>query len=343
MRLIRLGLATTALAVLAGVATVAQVSGTAGIAMASAAQKFLDSLTPEQKAKAQMPFDARDRLEWYFVPRQDRDKKPTRKGLRVEEMTAPQREAALALLRAGTSPGGYDKAVTIMSLESILNELEKGGATVRNPGWYFVSIYGTPGATGQWSWRVEGHHLSINYLVEDGKVKSATPAFFGANPATVMAGSRKGLRAIPDCDDLARELFLSLDDGQRQLAKQEKQFPEIDNHEAAKVGTPVGVPAARLNGQQRATLSKLIHAYTSRLPEDVARVEMDRLTSAGLDKVHFAYAGGTEPGQPHTYRLQGPTFVAEFLNVQADSARNPANHIHSAWRHLPKDFGLGAE
>jgi hypothetical protein len=343
MKLHRLGLAALALALLAGLAHVVQVAGPAGVGMADAAQKFLAGLTPELRAKAQFPFDSPERLKWAFVPLQDAEKRPTRKGVRMEEMTAPQREAALALLRSGTSRSGYNQAVTIMSLENILSELEKGGRIVRTPGWYFVSVFGTPSLTGKWAWRIEGHHLSINCLVEDGKVASATPTFFGANPATVLAGPRKGLRAIPDVDDLACELFKSLDDGQRQLALQSEPHREIDANSAVKVGEPRGIPAAKLTDKQRETLMKLIRAYTDRLPGDVAQLELDRMAKAGLDKVSYAFAGGIEPGQKHTYRLYGPTFVAEFVNVQDDSAKNPANHIHSAWRHLPKDFGLASE
>jgi hypothetical protein len=343
MKLIRLGLASLALALLTGIAHVAQVAGPAGARMADAAQKFLDSLTPDQKAKVLFQLDSPERLRWAFVPLQDAEKRPTRKGLRMEEMTAPQREAVLALVRAGTSPSGYNQAVTIMSLEDILAELEKGGRIVRTPGWYFVSVFGTPALSGKWGWRIEGHHLSLNFLVEDGKVASATPTFFGANPATVMAGPRQGLRATPDVDDLARDLFKSLDDAQRQLARQPEQHHEIEANTATKVGEPKGVPAAKLSEKQRETLRKLIHAYTDRLPGDVAQVEQDRIRQAGMDKVFFAFAGGTEQGQPHTYRLHGPTFIAEFLNVQSDSAKNPANHIHSVWRHLPKDFGLGPD
>ena len=114
---------------------------------------------------------------------------------------------ALALLQSGTSAAGYKAATTIMSLEAILKELEKESGPVRNPGWYFVSVFGTPATTGKWGWRIEGHHLSLNFLVDNGQVVSATPCFFGANPATVMHGSRKGTRAIPEVDDLARELF----------------------------------------------------------------------------------------------------------------------------------------
>ncbi|HEX4590649.1 MAG TPA: DUF3500 domain-containing protein [Gemmataceae bacterium] len=346
MKSARILLAPAAFGLLVGVATIAQVNSPAGVRMTEAAGKFLDGLTAEQKEKAAFAFDSPERLRWNFVPLQDNQRRPTRKGLRFEEMTAPQREAALALLRAGTSDRGYQQATTIMSLESILHDLEKGGRTVRDPWWYFVTVFGTPAKSGKWGWRIEGHHLSLNYVVEDGKVAAATPAFFGANPAAVRDGPRKGLRAIPEVDDLARELFLSLDDSQRQLAQQpaemlpRKMFPEVDANTATKVGEPQGVPAAKMTEPQKTTLDKLIHAYIERLPGDVAQSELGRMRDAGIDKVHFAFAGGTETGQPHTYRLHGPTFVAEFLNVQEDSAKNPANHIHSAWRHLPKDFGL---
>jgi hypothetical protein len=340
MKLVRMGLAVIAVAVVAGVAYVGQFADTAGAGMAVAAQKFLGTLSPELRAKTQMPFDSPERTTWFFVPRQDRQRQPTRVGLRLEQMNAAQKEAALALVRAGTSPGGYTAAVTIMSLEAILHEQEKGGTNVRNPEWYFFSIFGNPGQSGKWGWRVEGHHLSLNYLVEDGRVKSATPAFFGANPATVLGGPRKGVRAIPAVDDLAVELFRSLDDSQRPTALQPQHLPEIENNTAAKMGPPRGIAASKLNDRQRDTLLRLIRAYITKLPEEVARSEMERITKAGLENVYFAFAGDPEQGKERTYRLQGPTFVAEFLNRQRDGAGNPANHIHSAWRHLPRDFGL---
>src|SRR5262249_32433846 len=151
---------------------------------------------------------------WHFIPLQDQEKKSTRKGLPLAEMNADQRKAALDLLKAGTSPGGDKKATTIMSLEAILKELEKGGAMVRNPDWYFFSIFGKPSNSGRWGWRVEGHHLALNFVVDGGKVVSSTPAFFGANPAKVKGGPRDGLRTLPEAEDLARDLFNSLDGDQ---------------------------------------------------------------------------------------------------------------------------------
>ena len=109
------------------------------------------------------------------------------------------------------------------------------------------------------------------------------------------------------------------------------------------VGEPKGLPAAKMTEKQRDLLQKLLQSYADRMPADVAAVEMSRVKEAGLEKVHFAYQGGLAQGEAHTYRVQGPTFVVEFLNVQADSAKNPANHIHSAWRSLKNDFGLAAK
>jgi hypothetical protein len=228
-----------------------------------------------------------------------------------------------------------------MSLESILRGLEKGGRLVRNPEWYFFTIFGTPSKTGKWGWRVEGHHLSLNFTIDGGKVLAATPAFFGANPATVMQGPRKGTRTLPEADDLAKKLFETLDEDQKKIAYQKERFPEIDaRNRSPKLGEAKGLPAARMTEKQRGLLLRLLQAYASRMPDDVAEAEMSEVHKAGLEQIYFAYNGGLESGKPHTYRVQGPTFVIEFLNVQEDSAKNPANHIHSVWRNTKGDFGL---
>jgi hypothetical protein len=341
MKLYRLLLAVLLAAGLVGVAYVGQTPEPAGARMAAAAQHFLDSLKDDQRARASFAFDSPERLAWHFVPLQDMDKKPTRKGLRLEEMSEEQKKAALDLLRAGTSDSGYTKATTIMSLENILRELEKGSGPVRNPGWYFFTVFGKPSKAGKWGWRVEGHHLSLNFTIDQGAVVSATPAFFGANPATVMDGERKGLRTLPQADDLARDLFKSLDQEQRNVALQKQQFGEPAALKATpNVGEPKGLPGSKMNDKQRSLLDQLIVAYAHRLPPDIADAQLKEARDGGMDQVHFAYAGGAEPGEPHSYRVQGPAFVIEFLNVQKDSAGNSANHIHSVWRSMKGDFGL---
>jgi hypothetical protein len=331
-------------AALAGVAYVSQAPTSVGEKMTVAADKFLASLNADQKKKATFDFDSKERTNFHFVPLQDREKRPTRKGLPLQDMTAEQKALARELVRAGTSDSGYKKAITIMSLEAILRDLEKNGAMVRNPEWYFFTVFGTPSKAGKWGWRVEGHHLSLNFTVDRGKVLAATPAFFGANPADVKAGPRKGLRTLPEAEDLAKELFASLDEEQKKVAFHEKPFPEIEQavpKPTKGYGQPQGLAAGKMKPSQQETLKKLIEGYAGRMPPEVAVRQLSDIKEAGLHKVHFAFNQADDKrGKPYTYRVQGPTFVIEFLNVQADSAGNPANHIHSCWRNIQGDFGL---
>ena len=347
MTRVRFAALAVTVAVVTAVALVGQAEPkTSGGKMQFAAGKFLAALSPELKKKAAFAFDDAHRTKWYFTPQQDKEKKFTRKGVRLEEMTAEQKTAAMALLKTGLSAKGYEQAATILSLEGLLAELEgPKSAMTRNTGWYFVSVFGEPGATGKWGWRFEGHHLSVNYTLDKGEVVTATPLLFGANPADVKAGEKKGLRALPDIEDHARALIKSLNEEQDKAAKQPtpKNYNELEIKEGqpkADVGAPVGVTADKLTAAQRETLAKLLAAYTNRMPEDIAEAEQKRAKATPPGKFYFAYTGSPEPGKPYSYRVYAPEFVVEFLNVQADSAKNPANHIHSAWRRLPVDFGI---
>jgi hypothetical protein len=356
MKSFKLTLALVALAVVVGIAYVAQQADSSGPGMVAAAQGFIANLTADQKKQAIFDYDNEERFSWEFVPLQDpKTRKYTRKGLPLEEMTPDQKKAALDLVKAGTSNTGYVTATTIMSLESILREQEGAkSAMVRNPGWYFFTIFGTPSKTGKWGWRVEGHHLSINFTMQGAQVIASTPCFFGANPAQVKGGPNKGKRILPEAEDFARDLFKSLDEDQKKLAYQSKPFGEPGENPKVKggkqaykprtkaphVGDAVGLAAAKMTKPQKETLMKLIKSYTDRMPGDVAALELKQVSDGGLDNIHFAFTGSPDPGKGYTYRVQGPTFVLEFLNVQNDSAGNPANHIHSCWRRIKGDFGL---
>lgn len=340
-KLLRLILSVATLAILAGAAYVAQENEPAAVRMAGAADRFVALLTPEQKSVACFPFDHDERVSWHFVPLQDKDRQPTRKGLRLELMNAEQKGAALDLLRASLSPGGFEKATAIMNLEPILRELEVKGAMVRHPEWYFFTIFGTPSKTGKWGFRAEGHHLSLNLTMDEGRIVAATPTVFGANPAIIQQGPRQGAKTLTEVDDLAKDLVRSLDDEQKKLAIQAKHFPEIEGRTSKpKDSAPVGLPMSRMSDDQKNQLVKLLASYSNRLPTEVAERDMRVVKAAPADKVYFAFTGELDQGKPRTYRVQGPTFLVEFINVQADSAKNPANHIHSGWRTLGGDFGL---
>ncbi len=307
-----------------------------------AANSLLDSLTAEQKAKAVFAFEDKERLNWHYIPLEDKGTgKSTRKGLPIESMDAKQKAATMELLKAGTSATGYTKGSNIIDFEILLGEQEKGTSWTRNPGWYFVSIFGTPGEKGRWGWRIEGHHLALNYTFDGGKVVSASPMFFGTNPATVKDGPKKGYRNLAAEEDLARELFDSLDGEQKKVAMQSKHYPQIEGQNPVmKIGDPVGLAASKMTKSQQDVLMKLIQTYTERMPADVAKVELAGVKDGGVEKIVFGYSGGNKVGQPHTYRVQGPTFLIDFNCEQEDSLKNPGNHIHSVFRNLRKDFAL---
>ena len=303
----------------------------AGDEMAAAANTFLDSLTPEQRAKAVFELKSDERQNWFFIPK-------LRAGLTIKSMTPAQRAAAHALLRSGLSAQGYAKATNIMSLEPILKELEgTKGAMVRDWELYYFSIFGKPEAAGTWGWRVEGHHLSQNFTIVKGELFSGTPSFLGTNPGEVRQGPRKGLRVLAEDEDLGRALIKSLNEEQRKTAVFEATAPkEVITANQRKV-LPLeitGLAAAKLTPAQTAGLQTLVKAYVNRLRGELAGDDLKKMEKAGWDKVYFAWAGGLEKGEPHYYRVQGPTFLIEYDNTQ-----NDANHVHAVWRDFNNDFG----
>jgi hypothetical protein len=314
--------------------------------MASAATSFLASLTPDQRQSASFSFDSDERMHWHFIPTE----MFPRNGLTIGQMNESQRKLAHELLKAGLSQRGYLTATSIMELEKVLGALEAaaperattpqgrtGPVLVRNPERYFFSIFGTPSAHDTWGWRVEGHHVSLNFSVVGGTLVAGSPSFFGSNPAEVREGPKKGLRILGPEEDAARALLKSLDAAQRQKAIIDAAAPG-DMLTMANVNisplSPTGIMADGLKPDQRDLLMKLIDVYTGYMAPDIAADRQTRLKKAGVEKIAFAWAGETEPGKKHYYRIQGPSFLVEYDNTQ-----NDANHIHSVWRDFNGDFG----
>jgi hypothetical protein len=306
--------------------------------MANAANAFLAGLTPEQRQQAALPFEGEERLRWNFIP----NEMFPRKGLMVKAMTDAQRTQAHALLKTGLSQRGYLTATSIMELENVLRAIEaptgdNGRRFARDPLEYYFTVFGTPGPKGAWGWRLDGHHMSLHFTVQDGKAVASSPTFFGTNPARVLDGPKKDLRVLAAEEDAGRALVLALTDAQRTTAMIPGPTPgEIvtGNKPDADPQTAAGVTAATMTPPQRELLMKLIDVYTSYMADDLAAERQAKLKAAGIDKIAFGWSGETTPGQKHYYRVQGPTFLIEFDDVQ-----NNGNHIHTVWRDFHGDFG----
>ncbi len=318
----------------------------AGGAMVQAATAWLATLAPEQKARVLKPYEDAGRTGWHFIPKFER------KGLPLREMVPSQQQGALDLLRAAVSQAGFDKSNSIMQLDEMLRLQEANNAkNIRDSLRYFFTIFGTPAATGTWGLSIEGHHLSLNFVVRDGQVVDSTPQFFGANPAEVrtrFAGlPEPGFRVLGAEEQTAFDLVRSLAADQQAKAIIAPESPK-DIRAAGEPQSPKepakGIPFGELKPEQQALLRKLIDTYCAAMADEVSKERLMLIEKAdgGWNAIHFAWAGATEPGIGHFYLVEGPTFAIEFCNVQPDAEGNVANHIHCVWRDRSGDFDLPA-
>ena len=306
--------------------------------MVLAAQRLLADLDEEQRSQAVFDLDADERFDWHFIPKRDR------KGLPLKAMQSAQVHLTHVLLNESLSRIGYSKAATIMSLEAVLREIEgrRGSSPfleLRDPMLYFVSFFGEPRPEESWAWSIEGHHVSLNFTVVDGVVASS-PTFLGANPHEVLEGPRKGLRVLGREEDLGRAMLASLNEEQRQMAVLASQAPRdiftSADREVEFESPPQGISAAQMDDAQQAALRALIECFVENVPADLAARRRAQYEGSDFAKIRFAWLGSTTagPGNGHYFRVQAPTFLIEYDNVQGN-----ANHSHTVWRDYEGDFG----
>jgi hypothetical protein len=198
-------------------------------------------------------------------------------------------------------------------------------------------VFGEPGDRSTWGWRYEGHHLSHNWTIVNGTAIAASPQFFGTNPAEVRDGPKRGQRVLGSEEDQARSLLASLNASQHASAMLSDEAPRdilTSSEREVAMLDDLGVSQNDLTPNQQATLWSIIEEYATAQPAMVANQRLDEIREAGLSNIKFGWMGGAERGEPHYYRIQGPTFLIEYDNTQGS-----ANHVHSVWRDFRGDFG----
>ena len=319
----------------------------------------LSSLSADQQTRMTFSMDDPRRLDCDFVP------KPDRNGIPLSELDRHQRTLVHVLLASGLSTRGYTQALQIMAMENILREREVGRIGIstgdfRHQDGYFLSVYGRPGLEDTWGWRMLGHHLSISYTIIEQRYLCVTPSNMGSQPAE--AGVLRPLHAE---ETVAFALLHSLDSEQRDVAvihdvapadfaaRQVPYLGEVEypdyydlglpfyritdaDREALKFvrNAPAGIPGSSLEPEQLELLRALVGCYVGRVPDEVAERQLQRIEQHGLERLHFAWAGGETEGTPHYYRIQGGDLLIEF-----DNALDSGSHIHSVWRDLEDDLG----
>ena len=295
--------------------------------MRSAATVLLKALTGRQRELAARPFADDAARRWLeYRPR-------PRPGASIADMNTDARKAAHRLLATGLSEHAYAQAMVIIALEEVLDRRE-GWQRGRHSNDYWVNVFGDPNGDGPWSWRFEGHHLSVTMTILGDEVSPA-PVFLGANPACVTYGGQAVSRPLPLEEDLARELLTGLDPPQRSIAVVSDRAPAdirtATRPRAAERIEPLGIAASRLGPAPRAVLARIVAFYLDRLPAGLASREAARVARGEL---HFAWQGPTRPGARHYYRVQGDDLLIEYDNTTDDG-----NHQHTVLRRPRSDFG----
>jgi len=296
-------------------------------AMRAAATALLDSLDSGLKHQANLAFSDEKMRRWIEY------RPEPRPGACLADLDLASRKAAHRLLATALSRHAFAQAMTIVSLEEVLDSVE-AGRRGRHSGDYWVVVFGDPGGDERWGWRFEGHHLSVTMTL-DGDAVFPTPVFLGANPARIDYAGRPVVRPLAPEEDLARALLDAIGpDGRADAVVATTAPADIHssvNPRAEPAIAPLGVSSRRLGPTAHALLDHLVAAYLDRLPADLAARESARLHGAEL---HFAWEGSLHPGAGHYYRIQ-----ADDLLIEYDNTANNANHAHTVLRRPLSDFG----
>jgi hypothetical protein len=250
-----------------------------------------------------------------------------RPGAPLTDLDRDTRKAAHRLLATALRPHAFAQAMTIVSLEEVLDRSE-GYRRGRHSNDYYVIVFGDPSTDARWGWRFEGHHISVTMTL-DGDTIYPTPVFFGANPNAVYYGDIPVVRPLGLEEDLGYAIMRSLDPATLQSVIVEPHAPpDILSGPRGRTGSiqPRGVAVADLPGGAADLTRQLLEVYLDRL---VVPVDVD------VEALHFAWQGATKPGEGgHYYRIQGPDLLVEY-----DNTDDGANHAHTVLRRPAADFG----
>ena len=295
--------------------------------MREAAAALLETMDSGQRELGALPFGdeaARRWLEYQPLPRP---------GACLALLSLAGRKAAHRLLATGLSEHCYAQAMVIVALEEVL-DLQERGELGRHSGDYWVAVFGDPAGSDPWSWRFEGHHLSVTMTIS-GDAVSPAPVFLGANPACVRYAGRPLARPLAPEEDLGRALLDALGPAGRAAAVVADRAPadlrSATHPRVQSLLEPTGVGASALGPTPRALLSQLVALYLDRLPPELAAREAARVAPSEL---HFAWEGPLTPGTQHYYRVQGDDLLIEYDNTSSDG-----NHAHTVLRRPRSDFG----
>ena len=297
-------------------------------------RKFLDGLEPDKRKAASFAWDGSEWRNWNYFGAAGFIKP----GLRLEQMSAAQKEAAWNLLATLFSPAGIEKTRNVMTLQDVL-AASGNGAGQRSSQRFSFAVYGTPAEAGAWGFRLEGHHLTQSISVHDNRIVAVTPSSFSALPARITSGRHAGLMTLKDEEGLARRLAADLA-AQPRVRQSDAPLYNIMSYAGRERSNTqkVGIAAADMTAAQRDLLWQLVETYSvQHVVPALAAAQKDRVRSGDRDAVHFAWYGPNTSEKAFGYRVIGDGFVIEMGSV--DEA---AQHLHTIYHDLENVLGRTA-
>ena len=271
-----------------------------------------------------------------------------RPGLALEELSIEQRKQIHRILSAALSSQGYLKATGIIHLDDILlnyyNWLYKNGKLteaenqeIQNLAWgsgkFYVSIFGSPKSDSAWAFKLEGHHLSLNFTV-NGNSLAVTPMFVGADPAEYPIGTDAGWRVLGQEEDLGIMLLQSMSAEQKKLAIKTEAPPKdifTSTNSGLRLVEKWGIPVSKMRAEQKQLVKRIVQEYSNNLDIEEATAHRKSFDSKELDQIYFGWMGSEKESEHHYYIVNAPSFLIEFDNM--------GNHIHMIWHEKGNDFG----
>ena len=304
-----------------------------GAAIRKAVLALVAGMRAERRKQLVFDFAAPERHRWTYVPGR-------RAGVALDDMSTPERALAMSLLAAALSRTGYEKATGVMKLAAVLKEMHSAFRRGHGPGAYAFAVFGDPASSNPWGWRVEGHHLSLNFTAIESRIISATPHCVCADPMEVTAGPYAGLAPIEREDYIGRDLVRNLDAAQMALTRRDGDVPHdvrAGPRRAEVAADAGGIAYTALSDEtQRHLMLGIAETYISNLPRDLADTQMARLDGGARDALRFEWSGGFATDELHYYRLHSPVLSIEY------ATRERASHVHTLWREPGNDFGRAA-
>jgi len=310
-------------------------AGDATARIVAAARALLAALDEPGRGKVQFPFEGPQKTRWSNLP----SPMFQRQGLRMGDLTAAQRAAAMSLLQAALSADGYRKVTEIMRGDEVLRTegggrggAAGGGGPAFGLDEYYLAFLGTPSATAPWMLQFGGHHLAIN-LTLAGSQASMTPSLPAAQPAAYTFEGRE-IRPLGRENDKAFALINALDGTQRSQAILTYRVSDLvlGPGQDGRVIEHEGIRATSLSAAQRTMLLDIVREWAGIEHDSFAEPRMAEIR-ANLADTYFAWSGPTTNGSMAYFRIQGPTVVIEY------APQRSVDHIHTIYRDPTNDYG----